>query len=237
MDSEEDNKTACNGISVLFQDGQSYHTAYPFGLHAKLQLLWNYHSIDNVFYIQSRSCKSALVQSGSSCRDCMALTQNDAFVSICDRIYHGVHPNTPLIYHSIGGLIAVARHRLDQVQNLKLLHLNDSRKLIGKVAALEDHKQWVMAVASGRVDRVVALTRAVLSHGGSIHTLVTQYERAAEKVYRPKGYTQDEILKSLALLRLGGVRVAEFAHHALSLPSLSTMRRNTAMRPLLVSVA
>ncbi|KAJ7793159.1 hypothetical protein B0H14DRAFT_3115044 [Mycena olivaceomarginata] len=39
----------------------------------------------------------------------------------------------------------------------------------------------------------------------------------------------------LTLMRIGGGRVAEIAHRALGLPSTSTLRRNTAMRPLLPS--
>lgn len=52
---------------------------------------------------------------------------------------------------------------------------------------------------------------------------------------KPKGYTEDDIMRSIVMLRLGGARVAEFAHRSLSLPSLTTIRRNTIIRPLIVS--
>ncbi len=38
--------------------------------------------------------------------------------------------------------------------------LNQTRKLTGKAAALDDHNQWILAVASGRADRVEALVQA-----------------------------------------------------------------------------
>lgn len=42
-------------------------------------------------------------------------------------------------------------------------------------------------------------------------------------------------MRSIVMLRLGGARVADFAHRSLSLPSLTTVRRNTVIRPLIVS--
>jgi hypothetical protein len=118
---------------------------------------------------------------------------------------------------------------------MRLMKLNTSRKLLGKVALLEDHKQWILAIASGKVDRVAALVQAGLAHHAGIRTLIQQYERAANKLYKPKGYTQEDIMRSIVLLRLGGARIAEFAHRSLSLPSVTTIRRNTVIRPLVIS--
>ncbi|KAH9160972.1 hypothetical protein EDB89DRAFT_1862008 [Lactarius sanguifluus] len=113
--------------------------------------------------------------------------------------------------------------------------LNDSRKLLVKVGALEDHKQWIMAIASGRVDRVASLVQAGLKQQVGIKTLIQQYERAADKLYKPKGFTNEDIMRSIVLLRLGGARVAQFAHQSLALPSLTTIRRQTVLPALVVS--
>ena len=104
-----------------------------------------------------------------------------------------------------------------------------------KASTLEDHKQWILAIASGRVDRVALLVQAGLKHRAGIKTLIQQYERAAEKLYKPKGYTNEDIMRSIVLLWLGGARVAEFAHQFLALPSLTTIRRQTVLPTLLVS--
>ena len=106
---------------------------------------------------------------------------------------------------------------------------------MGKIAVLEDHKQWILAVASGRVDRIASLVQAGLTHRVGIRTLIQQYERAANKLYKPKGYTEEDIMCSIVMLWLGGACVAEFAHRSLSLPSVTTIRRNTVVRPLIVS--
>lgn len=152
-----------------------------------------------------------------------------------DRIENGAHENIPLVYHGVGGLVALARRKNDQLNRLQLSKLNDSQKLMVKAGALEDHKQWILAIASGRVDRVAPLVQAGLKHRAGIKTLVQQYERAADKLYRPKGYTNEDIMRSIVLLRLGGARVAEFAHRSLSLPSVTTIRRNTVLKSLVVS--
>ena len=59
----------------------------------------------------------------------------------------------------------------------------------------------------------------------------------AEKLYQPKGYTNEDLMRSIVMLRLGRARVAEFAHHSLSLPSITTTRRNTVLQPLIVSLS
>ena len=84
-----------------------------------------------------------------------------------------------------------------------------------------------MAVASGKVKRVTSLVQAGLTNHAGVRSLIREYERAALKLYRPKGYTEDDIMRSIIMLRLGGSRVAKFAHRSMSLPSVTTARRNT----------
>ena len=140
---------------------------------------------------------------------------------------HGVHENTPLAYHGVGGLVVAVRQRIDQVWQMCLTKLNTRWKLLGKSAMLEDHKQWLLAVASGKVDHVASLVQAGLVHHVEIRGLIQQYERAANKLYKPKGYMEEDIMHLIVMLRLDGTRVAEFAHRSLSLPSLTTIRCNT----------
>ncbi|KAH9014798.1 hypothetical protein EDB83DRAFT_2508640 [Lactarius deliciosus] len=92
-----------------------------------------------------------------------------------------------------------------------------------------------MAIASGRVDRVASLVQAGLKQQVGIKTLIQQYKRAADKLYKPKGFTNEDIMRSIVLLRLGGARVAQFAHQSLALPSLTTIRRQTVLPALVVS--
>ncbi|KAH9170291.1 hypothetical protein EDB89DRAFT_2190372 [Lactarius sanguifluus] len=225
----------CEGILVQFPHGKNHHISYPFGIHSERDLPWDYRSTRDKFYIQAKLCRRPSISKGNACNDCQALTSVPLYISIMDRIRNGVHENTPLIYHGIGGLVEVAQRKTEQVRQLRLTKLNASRRLLGKATALDDHKQWIMAIASGRVDRVASLVQAGLKHKAGIKTLIQQYERAAEKLYQPKGYSNEDLMRSIVMLRLGGARVAEFAHRSLSLPSVTTIRRNTVLQSLIVS--
>jgi hypothetical protein len=152
-----------------------------------------------------------------------------------NRIKYGTHENIPLVYHGVGGLMTIVRRKIDMVAQLRMSKLNDSRKLLVKTVTLEDHKQLILAIASGRVERVAPLIQAALKNRAGIGNIIQQYERASEKLYKPKGYTNEDIMRSIVLLRLGGARVAAFAHRSLALPSLTTIRRNTILPTLVVS--
>ncbi|KAF8214789.1 hypothetical protein K438DRAFT_1484927, partial [Mycena galopus ATCC 62051] len=98
------------------------------------------------------------------CVPCENFLHNDVLRGIVQRICAGIHPNTPLIYMPIGTLVETVRKKADQCRGLKLTKLNVVRKLLGKMAALNEHKQFVMAVASGRVERVAQLVQACLNN-------------------------------------------------------------------------
>ncbi|EDR05724.1 uncharacterized protein LACBIDRAFT_302967 [Laccaria bicolor S238N-H82] len=117
------------------------------------------------------------------------------------------------------------------------MKLNESKKVLVKIAALDDHKKWVLAVESGRVDRVAALVQAGRGKKLGVKGLIAQYEQAARKLYKPKGFTREEIMMSIVLLWIGGNCVGSFAHLAMSLPSVTTARRNALLRPITVSAS
>jgi hypothetical protein len=227
--------TRCKGVVVHFPSGKNHHTSYPFGIHNDRDIPWDYCSTKDMFSIQAKHCHRPFISEGDACRDCRALTSTPLYVSIMDRIVHGVHKNAPLVYHGVGGLIQVARRKSEQVRQVQMTKLNTSRKLLGKATALDNHKQWMMAIASGRIDRVASLVQAGLKHRAGIKTMILEYKRAVVKLYRPKGYTDEDIMWSIVMLRLGGTRVTEFAHRSMSLPSPTTIRCNTVMCALIVS--
>jgi hypothetical protein len=228
-------KWQCEGVLVTFPEGTNHHRSYPFGLHGERSIPWNYRSIDDAFYLQAKSCQKISYTEGGTCGNCQKLTSSTLFSGIMDRIRHGTHENVQLMYHGVGALITIARRKTDQIEQLRMSKLNDSRKLLAKAGALDDHKQWILAIASGRVDRVASLVQAGLNQRMGVRTLIQQYYHAAEKLYKPKGYTSEDIMRSIVLLRLGGARVAQFAHQSLALPSLTTIRRQTVLPALVVS--
>jgi hypothetical protein len=116
----------CGGILVRFPPNKNQHTSYPFGIHAKCDVLWDYRSVHDLFYIQAKLCHRPFVSEGSACEDCHALTFTPLYIGTMNQIQRGIHENSPLIYHGIGGLIGVTRPKAEQVHQIQMTKLNTS---------------------------------------------------------------------------------------------------------------
>ncbi|KAJ7604917.1 hypothetical protein FB45DRAFT_1149799, partial [Roridomyces roridus] len=229
----------CLGVELTFPPGESHHTSYPFGLHAHFALPWDYYSRDDHFYLRAKNCTQRTAS--GLCRKCQQLKSNDFLVGIMDRIVHGINENAPALWFPIGGLVTKIRRKNDQIQVMRLAKHNDMQTLTRQSAALDRHKEFVMAVGSGKVARIAPLVRASLNNNKGINGLVHRFHSAAGDAYhqgpkyRPHGYTQDERMLALCTLRIGGARLTDILHRALGLPGLSTVRKNTVIRPLRAS--
>ena len=135
----------------------------------------------------------------------------------------------------MGGLVELVRQKSQKIDNMRFSKLTISKKLSTWARALDDYKRFIMALSEGKVQRIDALIRAGLHRGAGIHGLLELHDRALKGLYKPKNYTEEELLQSVAYLRIGGSRATEFAHRAFGAPGLSTVRRNTAITPLSAS--
>ncbi|TFK58449.1 hypothetical protein BDN72DRAFT_739650, partial [Pluteus cervinus] len=223
----------CTGVVVNLPAGVSPNTAYPFGLHNLPAYGWDYSVMNGVLTLRSRLCKPR--HGTNQCAACRELSKNDVVINLLQRVEDGVHENAPLIYHGIGSLMDITRQKNTYINKLQLKGLNDARKIVSRGVLLETHKQWIMAIGSGRVERVDRLVRAGLAARRGVRGLLGIYERAAQKLYRTRNYTEEDALRGLLFWRLGGARVAEIGHRALDLPSLSTLRRRTLIPQILPS--
>jgi hypothetical protein len=160
-------RAACRGNLVSFPLGGSQYRSYPFGLHNHHAVHWNYHFINNKLFLQVKTCTKQVVKDEQVCVVCEALKSMLLYDGIMHRIKHSIHKNTTLHYHGIGRLITTIQRKNEQVQQLQMTKLN-SWKLLGKAAALEDHKQWILAIVSERVDHVALLVQAGLAHHAGI---------------------------------------------------------------------
>ncbi|KAN0129709.1 hypothetical protein V8E53_012529 [Lactarius tabidus] len=152
----------CDGILVTFPEGMDHHTSYLFGIHSKHSIPWNYQSINDAFYLQAKSCQKLSSMEGGMCGNCQKLTSSTLFSRIMARIRFGTNENVLFMYHRVGALIAIACQKTEQIEQLQMSKLNDSQKLLVKVGTLEDHKQWILVIASGWVNRVASLIQAGL---------------------------------------------------------------------------
>ncbi|TFK58748.1 hypothetical protein BDN72DRAFT_950059 [Pluteus cervinus] len=232
----DDPPRLCLGVVVKLPPGTSPHSAYPFALHEQLGDPWDYSVCNGIMSLRSRACTpSQLIPGTHWCRSCQQLEEGQHMEKIVNRMVIGVHENAPLAYHGVGTLIKIIRQKNNRLNVFRMRKLNDARKLVRTARTLEVHRQWIMAVGSGKVERVDRLVRSGLNAKKGIRALLRSYDDAAQKVYRPRNYTEADKLRGLLLWRLGGARVAEIAYRALDLPSISTLRRNTLIPRLQTS--
>ena len=174
---------------------------------------------------------------GESCQRCKDVLTNSILEGILDRIKDGVHENCTLAYQPIGGLIELVRKKNTMLDSMRFMKLTASRKLVTRARTIDDYKKFVLALSEpdGKVKRLDALIRAGLKRGASVRGMFELLDRANKGLYRPKSFTEEEMLRSVLFLRLGGSRVAGLAHRALGTPGVSTLRRSSEISPLLAT--
>jgi hypothetical protein len=224
----------CQGYQLQFPPGQQAHTSYPFALHTILPLTWDYSSSCKGFFLIAHLCTGIAGRNGC-CEHCNGLGNNQYIQKIVARITNGIHENTPLIYHGIGGLIETVHRKTKAIDVLRLRRLNDLRNLIGKEGIINIHKQLLLAISSQRISRVDHVLRVAFRRGTEIQSMLQLVKKAAEGTYHPRGFDEVEDLQALLFLRLGGARVAEVAHRIFGTPSVSTIRRRTIIPQILAS--
>jgi len=222
-------KKPCPGIVVDIPPGKSALTSYPFALHERLGNPWDISLSGGLLILRARDCSNIPSIHDSKCFQCIDLSKNSTLQGILDRISDGVNENSPFHFHGSGGMIEIMRRKTGQIRALKLNRLGDARKLVRKANAIDLYKEWVMAVGSGKVERVDRLAKVALANNRGIRGLLDLYNRAAHDVYHTKSYDEDDMLRGLLLWRLGGARVADIAHRSLGLPALRTLRRHTVL--------
>ncbi|KAF9020163.1 hypothetical protein BDZ89DRAFT_1204039 [Hymenopellis radicata] len=223
----------CIGFQPTFPPGSSPHYDYPFALHSKLNLPWDYAVKRGVLTLRATGCRGKRDDAANSplCARCRMLPINSILEGIMKRITEeGIHENTNLGYFSHRQLVDRHHRQNQQLNALKLKGLNNSKLLHGRARALSNHKRLLVAIRSGRVEGVDRIIRVGLKRGLGVKGLLALYERAAMGAYCPQPYEESDYLRGLLLWRLGGNRVAKIAHRSLhQIPSLSTLRCNSTM--------
>jgi hypothetical protein len=225
---------ACHRFRLIFPPGQQDHTSYPFALHTVLSLPWDYSTRRDGFFIMSHSC-TGMVERNGRCRRCDNLGENEKLKKIVTRYTDGVHENAQLVYHGIGGLIDVVRRKTLTNDLLRANRLNDLKKLVGQVGAINVHKQMLLALSSQHIPRVDRVLHVGFRRGAGIHSMLELVKKAAAGTYHPKSFDEEDDLQALLFLRLGGARVADVAHRIFGTPSVSAIRTRTIVPQILAS--
>lgn len=184
---------ACPGYLLTFPRGQWADTSYPFALHTLLSLPWYYSTRKEGFFLVSHSCLGLAV-AGRCCGPCDNLRKNEYLEKIIARYTDGVHDNSPLVFHGIGGLVEVVRRKTSIIDALHLHRLNDARKIVRKEGVIDVHKQMLVALSTQRIPRIDHVLRVGFRHGAGIHSMLEMIKRAAAGTYHPKGYNEEDDL-------------------------------------------
>ena len=118
----------CTGIIVKMPPGKSAHSAYLFGLHDEFGDPWDYSVAGGQLTLHARGCRKKPRPGQDKCAECNGLSQNTTLQGVLDHIEFGVHENSRLAYHGVGGLVKMIRKRTGQVNSLRLQKLNDSQE-------------------------------------------------------------------------------------------------------------
>jgi len=201
----------CPGYQLCFPWGQQAHTSYPFALHTILPLTWDYSMHRSDFFLVSHLC-TGIVGGNAQCERCDDLGNNEYLQKIVGRITNGVHENSALMYHGIGGLIDIVHRKSQTIDLLRLHRLNDLKKLVGKEGAIDMHKQMLLAISLWRIPHINWVLCSGFRRGAGIHMILELIKKAAEGTYHLKGFDEKEDLQALLFLCLGGAQVADVAH-------------------------
>jgi hypothetical protein len=147
----------------------------------------------------------------------------------------GVREGTRFAYHGFGGLHKLLQRKNGQIEFYRLRGLNQARKLASAALSLSNHTRFLHAVASKKVERVDRIIRLGLRQKQGIRAMLTQCLKAAEGIYKPKDYQEEDYMRGLLLWKLGGDRIAAIAHRALGLPSITTLRNHSRIQPIVPS--
>ncbi|KAF5339658.1 hypothetical protein D9758_015582 [Tetrapyrgos nigripes] len=233
---DEHTRHLCEGYTLTFAAGKSPYTHYPFAMHHHHTLPWRpFVNNNDQLTIRSRECTIYTPGDHSACTSCQRLEKNDILIRIMERAEEGVEESTMSSYYAHVHWVEKVDRKNRQINTLKLRGLNNSRLLDGRASALDRYKSFVRGLKDGRVEHVDRLIRVGLKRQLGIGGLIDLYERAAVGAYHPRSYAEKDYLKGLVNLRLGGVRMAHFAHRAEGLPSVSTLRAHSTTKPLVPS--
>jgi hypothetical protein len=149
----------------------------------------------------------------------------------------GVHENAKFAYHSFNGLSKILDRKSKKLEFFQLRGLNQARKLLIKAGELSEYKRFALAISSEKVERVDRVIAQGLAQKKGIRGIMASLEAAAQGIYHPKNFTEEEAMRALLAWRLGGNRLAHINHRSRDDPSLTYLRRISFTPPIIPSHA
>ncbi|KAI0067932.1 hypothetical protein BV25DRAFT_1911795 [Artomyces pyxidatus] len=145
-------------------------------------------------------------------------------------------PHTNHKYLTHEQLDQLVDDRDERLNKWKLKALNLARRVASVMRKLDDHRRFLMAVATGDVPRLQQLVKQGLKNHASIPAIIHKIEEACSGVYNARGYNATDFDMALMVLRLGGRKLLYALNHHIALPSLRALRRAHIFIKLMPSV-
>jgi hypothetical protein len=183
--------------------------------------------------VQSTECTGKQDKSGNPCTPCAQLLKHRVIEGIEDRNRRGFAESTPYQWLTMADAIKLLHQKNAQINQLKLEALNTARSLLSRASDLDAHKRFLMAVGEGNLKHIHRLVSVSRKAGDSIYTILDKCNRAVHGLYHPKSYEEREFQQMFLLHKLGGVAVAEIAHRAFNLPSITVTQQRINTHPLI----
>ncbi|KAF7970371.1 hypothetical protein HWV62_24292 [Athelia sp. TMB] len=233
-------KDYCPGYTLVFPEGASHYTSYPFALHTVYTLPWSFVISDEGMVLYANDCTHhAYYKTPSStpapCTACRALDCHNILMGIRNRLKDGTEENTPWSYLAYVETTKLLERKNKQINSLKLAGLNTARALAVRNRVIDAWKRLAMLISEGKFKRIDALFRVELRNGRSVFGLLEKTKEASALIYHPKSYEERDYQAAYLLWKMGGRAAANLSYRALGTPSISTVRRHVGTTPLLPS--
>lgn len=138
----------CYGFELKIPQEQSPYTSYPFALHTEGKLPWTitFHG-ERLFLVADGCTKRCYMV---PCTACSSISRHNIVSGIIHRINFGASEHTPWKWLSIDQLLEVNSRLSRQNKQLRLNSLNMARKLTSRITVLDEHKRFLLCIASGK---------------------------------------------------------------------------------------
>ncbi len=102
----------CKGYKLTIHLSESPHMVYPFALHQKFLLLWDYEFSNSTLWLCACTCYQHPQHSDKeSCHSCLDLIQDSILQGIEDHIRDGIHENAGLAYYGFAGIMEIVQQK------------------------------------------------------------------------------------------------------------------------------
>ena len=141
-------KSQCLGLLIVLPEGQLPETSYPWALHTQANYPWTAAIHNKKLYLCADDCMSEAFN--ILCVRCAALHWHRVVCSVRKWIEEGAPEHIPWYWLSISQLHERETRLRHQINTQKLTVLNAARALGHRNRVIDDHKRFMLAVASGR---------------------------------------------------------------------------------------